>query len=266
MATARANHSATLLDDGRVLVTGGVGVGGAALALAEVYDPWTNAWTPVAPMHRARAGHTATLLRDGRVLIAGGDDAGVPTDWLEIFDPNPGVFSLANAVLSAARTEHAAALLEDERVLVAGGFDGTTALDSIDIYDPNSDTVMAAPSLGAMRAGLSATTLLEGNVLLLGGWNDSGELASAELYDPVSNTITDAGGTLLAPRQRHQAFLLPHNNTVLVVGGMAAGDCRGERRAVRAVAGRGRLLLSNQRADRCANVGDAEVRSVSRPI
>ena len=222
MATARANHSATLLDDGRVLVTGGIGVGGAALAVAEVYDPWTNAWTTVAPMHRARAGHTATLLRDSRVLIAGGDDAGVPTDWLEIFDPNPGVFSLASAVLSAARTEHAAALLEDERVLVAGGFDGTTALGSIDIYDPNSDTVTAAPPLGSLRAGLSATTLLDGKVLLLGGWNESGELASAELYDAAGNTITDAGGTLLAPRQRHQSFLLPHSNTVLVVGGMAA--------------------------------------------
>ena len=221
MATPRAHHSATLLDDGRVLVTGGVGSDGAALALAEVYDYATNAWTSVAPMHRARAGHTATLLRDGRVLIAGGDDAEVPTDWLEIFDPNPGVFSLANAVLSAARTAHAAALLEDDRVLLAGGFDGTTALDSIDIYDPTGDTVTAAPSLGTLRAGLSATALLEGKVLLLGGWNDSGELASAELYDPASNTISDAGGTLVAPRQRHQAFLLPHNNTVLVIGGIA---------------------------------------------
>ncbi len=222
MATARADHSATLLDDGRVLVTGGIGVSGAALALAEVYDPSTNAWTPVAPMHRPRSGHTATLLKDGRVLIAGGDDSGVPTDWLEIFDPNPGVFSLASVVLSVARTDHAAVLLEDERVLVAGGFDGTTALDSINIYDPSTDTITAAPSLGAPRSGLSATLLLEGKVLLLGGWNDSGELASAELYDPVSNSITDAGGTLLAPRQRHQAFLLPHNNAVLVVGGMAA--------------------------------------------
>src|SRR5205814_5588089 len=121
---ARANHTSTLLPGGRVLVASGAGADGHALIAAEIYDPQTNAWTAAASMHHARAGHTATSLFDGRVVIAGGDDAGVANDSLELFDPNDGVFTLLDAVLTSPRTGHAAALSYDGLVVIAGGFDG----------------------------------------------------------------------------------------------------------------------------------------------
>ena len=92
-----------LLDNGRVLVAGGVGPNGRAVTAAEIYDPVTNAWTAAAPMYQARAGHTATALFDGRVVLAGGDDAGAPVDTLELFDPYAGVFTPATAHLTTAR-------------------------------------------------------------------------------------------------------------------------------------------------------------------
>jgi N-acetylneuraminic acid mutarotase len=71
MITPRLGHTATLLADGRVLVTGGANPGDTGFA-AELYDPVTGRWRAIGDMIQARSGHTATLLPDGRVLVVGG--------------------------------------------------------------------------------------------------------------------------------------------------------------------------------------------------
>jgi hypothetical protein len=70
MHTDRQYHTATLLPDGAVLVTGGMG-SAENKATAEVYDPARDTWRAIADMHEARAGHSATLLPNGNVLVAG---------------------------------------------------------------------------------------------------------------------------------------------------------------------------------------------------
>ena len=70
MNIARYSHTATLLPNGKVLVTGGYN--GSLVSTSEVYDPQTNEWTNVAPLNTARDYHTATLLPNGTVLVAGG--------------------------------------------------------------------------------------------------------------------------------------------------------------------------------------------------
>ena len=71
----RRDHTATLLDDGTVLITGGkttINVN-TTLDSAEVYDPTTRLFSPLAStMISVRRDHTATLLNDNRVLIIGG--------------------------------------------------------------------------------------------------------------------------------------------------------------------------------------------------
>ena len=95
MGTIRAADTATLLLDGRVLVTGGFrsDVNGV-LASAEVYDPGTGTWTAAPNMDTPRANQTATLLPDGRVLVAGGmsviDGTARPQATAELFDPGRG--------------------------------------------------------------------------------------------------------------------------------------------------------------------------------
>lgn len=65
-----AAASVTRLADGRVLLAGGYSRGW--LKSAEVFDPATNLWSPVADMPRTRSEHSAILLANGDVLLRGG--------------------------------------------------------------------------------------------------------------------------------------------------------------------------------------------------
>src|SRR5213593_4060048 len=136
MTQARTGASATLLQDGRILITGGQSADGPS-ASAELVNH-DGSFSAATSMVEPRSGQTASLLEDGRVLVAGGETVGLlgpsVSASLEIFDPTTNVFVTAG-ILSTARKGHAAALLADGRVLIAGGSDGAGTLDSVDIYD-----------------------------------------------------------------------------------------------------------------------------------
>ncbi len=218
MFLGRSHHAAVLLKDGCVLISGGLTSSGSTNE-SEVYDPSTNAWTIVSPMVAARSGHTATPLQDGRVLIAGGSGFGASGATLEVFDPSTSSFSLAG-VLTASRRDHASSLLADGRVLISGGFDGKAVLNSTEIYDPRTKNVIPGPSLATPRMAHTSTRLLNGQVLIVGGNNGSSDLTFSEIFEPASGAFASTG-SLHSARSRHQAFLLPDNNGVLVVDGTA---------------------------------------------
>jgi len=74
VSTLRVHHAATLLTDGRVLITGGLGVNGGPVASAHILTE--DELTDMAPMAQPRWGHTATAITTGPlrggVLITGG--------------------------------------------------------------------------------------------------------------------------------------------------------------------------------------------------
>jgi len=241
MNLARSQHTATLLQDGTVLVAGGIGAGGVPTDSAEIFDPASGTWTVTpGPMQSALSGHTANLLSDGTVLIAGGNSGNQATNTLERYDPETGTFSMINGTLSSAREGHASALLKDGRVMLIGGWDGTTAppqppaltgipnvLVTTDIYDPSTGSVSAGPALNVARMNLTATTQIDGKVFVAGGNNGTQDLASAEVFDPVGDpgatSFATASVSLGTARSNHSAFLLPHNGGTLIVGGTSGG-------------------------------------------
>jgi len=136
MPTGRYNHTATLLNNGKVLFVGGyiTGNGSVSTAVAEVYDPASNTWSAAAPMASARGAHTATLLPSGKVLVAGGYNGGNYLASAELYDPASGTWSAA-APMASVRAEHTATLLNNGQVLVLGGSNGSP-LSSAALYTP----------------------------------------------------------------------------------------------------------------------------------
>jgi hypothetical protein len=212
MTTERTAHSATVLNDGRILIAGGGDVIGVNIwfSSAELYDPRIGTFTPTGKMTTGRWGLSAAPLADGRVLVAGGhngDDG--PIISVEIYDPKTGSFSLAGETGFPSSVGAAImSVLPSGKVLINMiYYDGTTA--DAQLYDPAAMTFSLTGSMTVQRS-FSSTLLSTGSVLTAGG-------SSADLYDPASGAFSRAGD-LITGRAGHTATLLG-DGTVLVAGG-----------------------------------------------
>ncbi len=189
-------HTATLLDDGRVLVAGGYN--GNALSAVEIYNPCGNGgrgvWSSGPSLGTGRLSHSATKLQDSRVLVAGGESTGPVLSSVEIFDPaansGAGAWS-AGPAMPNARAEHSATLLNDGRVLVVGGRIGGVATAITALFDPAANSGAGGWSVGpplSVAVDCRATIQLgDGRVLVSGGFS-GGYRDQTEIFDPAANS------------------------------------------------------------------------------
>ncbi|HVQ96697.1 MAG TPA: DUF6603 domain-containing protein [Mycobacteriales bacterium] len=241
MGVARHGHTATLLADGRVLVAGGettrIGAEDGATGSAEVFDPVSTTWRPVAPMVDPRSRHQAALLaEDGRVLVVGGTvptGAGerAATPYCELFDPDQGTWT-TTGTLRRARAGHQVTALPKGHALVTGGEpvvapDGTFDphdLATTELYDVATGAWTDDAELpGGGRSGHRALLLRSGTVLVTGGTGAPERTAgyrSTAGRDATSGTWTRLAGLALG-RSGHGVAQLT-DDRVLVAGGTAA--------------------------------------------
>jgi hypothetical protein len=281
----RYDFTTTLLEDGRVLVSGGYT--GALLAFPdEVYDPVTGAFTPISGYENNQGrssfleNHTATLLPNGNVLLTGGDHGPVgpcqcsfaPLDIALIFDPVSDAITMT-ASMHYKRSHHASVLLPNGTVLVAGGVGesirqitptlivtGTVAITSeiyssatgiwvdagvmntkmrfptgvllntgkvlmidsseglTELYDPATDGWFVGASMLQKRRDAAIVELTDGRVMVAGGSNEGNEpVKTVELYDPVKNRWTYTS-PLIEHRTKPSGALL-QDARVLILGG-----------------------------------------------
>jgi hypothetical protein len=234
LTAARYAHTATLLPNGEVLVTGGFGsgfdcsdLGEPAQSSAELYDPAAGSFKKTGNMSHPRGGHTATLLMNGKVLVAGGGDqvgGGKGSASAELYDPSTGAFTQTGS-MAVARFWHTATLLQNGKVLILGGAPANSSnpTSTAEVYDPATGSFTVTGSMTTAREEHTATLLADGKVLIVGGESPvtgSSNLqatSSAEVYDPTSGLFSTTG-SMTETRSSHTATLLS-DGTVLIAGG-----------------------------------------------
>ncbi len=229
----RRAHRASVLKDGRILISGGlVGIGNVVqptrfLASSEIYDPEKSQWRQVSNVF-SRFRHTSTALPSGEVILIGGQSDRESLSSTEIFDPSLNEFRLGPS-LTKPRRLHTATLLSNGNILVAGGYSGNATstaylypygpqqLLECEEIDPLGLKKNISSSMHTPRELHTATQLADGRVLVTGGVWGEDTLNTCEMYDPQSRTWTSIEPMKL-PRTRHVAILLP-DGRVLVIGG-----------------------------------------------
>jgi hypothetical protein len=183
MTMPRDGHAATLLPDGRVLITGGGITDGNSLAnpvvaSAELYDPGAGTFSAIGGMTTLRWGPKAILLNNGKVLIAGGVGALGLLASAELYDPTSGTFTATGDMTGPLADT--ATLLPNGKVLVTRGNPQGPGpyLSSAELYDPSIGAFASAGYLTVNHSAPTAALLTNGKVLVAGGDVGDGDGAS----------------------------------------------------------------------------------------
>ena len=212
----RRSHTATLLENERVLIVGGDNQNGM-VTQAEIFDPIPKTSALAAALITPRTDHSATRLSDGRVLVVGGRDHAGSLQSTEVYNPHTTSFVPGPAMIRA-RSGHTATMLGNDRILVVGG----DLFGSAEVYDPNTQSFsLVTGSLNTPRKFHSAVLLQNGQVMIVGGVNAQNTvLNTAEVFDSASQSFYLPPTDLQTARAFATLKLLP-DGKVQIIGGDA---------------------------------------------
>ncbi|MEJ2402875.1 MAG: kelch repeat-containing protein [Candidatus Thiodiazotropha sp.] len=118
---ARAKHTATVRENGCVVISGGFDQNSQPVSAVEQWCPGETKWRLISRLETPRYDHTATLLKDGRIIVVGGKGIGEQTlNSTEIWLPAQNHW-VTGPSLPLALHRHDATRLSDGRILIAGG-------------------------------------------------------------------------------------------------------------------------------------------------
>ncbi len=222
----RSGHRAVWLQN-RMVVWGGAGDGGGALADGASYDPETDSWAPLPPSPlEARAGHEAVATTH-QMLVWGGSAEVANRNFTDgaVYTPASGSWTpMAAPPASLAGRDSFAAVWTGEQMLVWGGRSGACApcfQSDGAAYDLRSDTwTPMAPSPLGGRAGTRA--VWTGRDMLIWGGADTSAQADGALYNPVTDAWAGLVPGPLVARQHHAMTWT--GNQLLIWGGLGAAS------------------------------------------
>lgn len=215
---ARYNHAMVVLQNGNILISGGVGNG--AEKSCEIYDLQTHKWRITASMNNHRENHKMFLLKNNKVISIGG----VENRSCEIFDPETETWTYTDSIPTFRFLWEATLQLRDGSIIITGGlrllYNGSPALALRDceLYNPETGKWKNIALLNEARYSHSITELNNGKIIATGGVGvDGSQLKSCEIYDPVQDTWTSVA-YMNIQRDSHASYKLT-NGTVFVAGG-----------------------------------------------
>ena len=239
LATSRFGHDATLLDDGRVLVSGGwTGVANNDFIapfpaiVSQIYDPETDTWVYTERFWEEKFVErielfmfmSASKLRDGRVVSVVIPTAEGDNGAIEVFDPTTDDW-LRLSNIPSNRLFPDIVTLNDGRILIVGGVDGNAntadSLDVVEAYDPVKGEWKGLEPMNEPAVEQAVVSLADGRVLVAGGSGSMilrQETARAEIFDPVTNSWT-LTGDMNVSRVSPEAIALT-DGRILVTGGL----------------------------------------------
>lgn len=197
MGTARANHTATLLSNGKVVVIGGSsnGTDNGALSSGEVYNPVTNTWTAIASIPAGpRWKHVALLVASGDILVT----AGKTTDSTYLastytYTPGTDTWSAALGAIGTARANAMGMVLNNGDVIIAGGENGSPLSSDEFSTPPWAAWTTTGAQLSVARHSGGIVKLGNGKVLVAGGVTSVDEGTTGITVSGAADIYTAAG-------------------------------------------------------------------------
>uniref|UniRef100_A0A0A1X9B2 Kelch-like protein 17 n=3 Tax=Zeugodacus cucurbitae TaxID=28588 RepID=A0A0A1X9B2_ZEUCU len=157
--------------------------GGSLFAIhneCEVYNPRTNAWTPIAPMlwRRSRSGVTAL---HKQLYVVGGYDGVSDLSTAEYY--NPLINKWTNITPMGTKRSCLGICAYDGLLYVCGGYDGASCLSSMERYDPLTGIWSSCPAMNTRRR-YCRLAVLDNCIYSLGGFDSTNYQSSVERFDP----------------------------------------------------------------------------------